>query len=251
MTDLDAEYFSRWYADMGTGPDKDRIWAAALGLPDGFLSTSLLTGPGLDEVGDLLGLAPDDVLLDLACGRGGYGLELARRSGARVIGVDFAAAAVEQAIANARAQGLSGRADFRVGDMTATDLADGSVTAVLCVDAAQFPQPFGGPLVEAHRVLVPGGKAVFTGWEARDSDAEVPERIRQVHFARGLRSAGFADVEVTSRDDWLAAERRAWQTVVDLPVSDDPATTSMQDEGRVVLARDYATCRTLAVGVKA
>ena len=250
MPELDAAYFSRWYEDMGSVPDKDRIWAAALGLPDGFLSTSLLTGPGLDEVADLLGLRPHDVLLDLACGRGGYGLELARRSGARVLGVDFAAAAIDQAIANAHGQGLGERADFRVGDMTATGLADGSVTALLCVDAAQFAQPFAGPLVEAHRVLARGGKAVFTGWEARDSSPDAPERARPVHFERELLAAGFVDVEVSSREDWLAAEMQAWRTVVELPASGDPAVESLQDEGRSVLARGATMRRVLAVAAR-
>lgn len=37
------------------------------------------------------------MLLDLACGRGGYGLTIAARTGARLIGVDFSAEAIRQA----------------------------------------------------------------------------------------------------------------------------------------------------------
>ena len=84
VSEPDADYFSSWYADMGEVPDKDRLWTRLLGLPPHVLSTSALTGPALDEVAGILRLDPGDVLLDLACGRAGYGLELAARSGARL-----------------------------------------------------------------------------------------------------------------------------------------------------------------------
>ncbi len=119
--------------------------------------------------------------------------------------------------------------------MTATGLDPASVTAVLCVDAAQFPPDFGATFVEAHRVLAPGGPAVFTGWEARDpQDPVVPERIGRVDLAAGLTAAGFVDVRSRSREDWLADERDAWRAVVALPPTDDPALQSLQAEGRRV-----------------
>jgi Ohr subfamily peroxiredoxin len=79
-------------------------------------------------------------LVDLACGRGGYGLEIAARTGARLIGIDFSAEAVRQAREQARRLGVT--ADFRIGDLAATGLDAGSADAVLCVDAIHFaPQP--------------------------------------------------------------------------------------------------------------
>ena len=237
MADLDAEYFSAWYADMGEVPDKDRVWTRALRLPEHVLSTSLLTGPGLDDVERLLALGPDDVMLDLACGRSGYGLELAARSGARLIGVDFAPAAIEQARQNAERLGLADRARFEVGDMTATDLEEGAVTAVLCVDAAQFPDDPMATAREAFRVLAPGGRALLTGWEAPEEADDVPERIRRVDLGGSLREAGFTDVQAGERADWAAAERRAWEEVLALPETDDPAMRSLREEGRRTLAR--------------
>lgn len=252
MSEPDAAYFSAWYADMGQAPDKDRIWTRALGLPEHVLSTSVVTGTALDELAARLALGPADVLLDLACGRAGMGLELVARSGARLVGVDFAAAAIDQARANAERLGLADRADLRVGDMTATALDPASVTAVLCVDAAQFPPDFGATFVEAHRVLEPGGLAVFTGWEARDpADPAVPDRIRRVDLAAGLRGAGFVGVECHSREDWLADECAAWRTVVALPEADDPAIRSLQAEGRRVFERGDPFRRVLATGRRA
>jgi len=82
-----AEYFDGWYADMVATPVKDEIEQRHLGLPPHLLSTSLLGWDGIAEVVDALRLSPGDTLLDLACGRGGYGLEIAGRTGARLVGV--------------------------------------------------------------------------------------------------------------------------------------------------------------------
>ncbi|MEO3936841.1 methyltransferase domain-containing protein [Dermatophilaceae bacterium Soc4.6] len=97
-TSLDrAAYFDGWYTDMGRTPLKDQIEQRHLGLPPQLLSTSLLTWEGIAEVVSSLRLSPGDLLLDLACGRGGYGLEIASRTGARLLGLDFSPEAVRQA----------------------------------------------------------------------------------------------------------------------------------------------------------
>lgn len=78
----------------------------------------MLAWDGIAEVTPALRLSPGGTLLDLACGRGGYGLEIAARTGARLVGVDFSAEAVRQAREQARRLGRA--ADLRVGDLTAT-----------------------------------------------------------------------------------------------------------------------------------
>jgi 2-polyprenyl-3-methyl-5-hydroxy-6-metoxy-1,4-benzoquinol methylase len=135
-----AEYFDGWYADMTGSPVKDEIQQRHLGLPPRLLSTSLLGWDGIAEAAAGLRLVPGGPLVDLACGRGGYGLEIAARIGARLIGVDFSAEAVRQAREQARRLGAT--AGFGIGDLAATGLGAGSADAVLCVDAIQFaPQP--------------------------------------------------------------------------------------------------------------
>jgi len=110
-----AEYFDHWYADMAVSPVKDEIQQRHLGLPPHLLSTSLLGWEGIAEVVTALRLPGCATLVDLACGRGGYGLEIAERTGARLIGVDFSAEAVRQATGHARQRGAA--AEFRVGDL--------------------------------------------------------------------------------------------------------------------------------------
>ncbi|ANZ40962.1 hypothetical protein BBK82_38250 [Lentzea guizhouensis] len=84
-----AEEFDRWYADRGESAVADDLVRRVLGLPPDLESTSLLTGQAIDDVVELLDLREGTTLLDLACGRGGYGREIARRTGASLIGVDF------------------------------------------------------------------------------------------------------------------------------------------------------------------
>jgi SAM-dependent methyltransferase len=237
-----AEYFDGWYADMVGSPTKDDIAQRHLGLPPHLLSTSLLGWEGLAEVTQALRLSPGDTLLDLACGRGGYGLEIAARTDARLIGVDFSAEAVRQAADRAPAS-----ARFLVGDLAATGLPDSAVQAVLCVDAVQFADDPAEAYRELRRVLTPGGRVVLTCWEVVDQDDEtLPQRLRDVDLAAGLSTAGFREVDVQERPAWRQAERAMWEEAAALDPGDDPALRSLHDEGVSSLQRFDALRRVLA-----
>ena len=240
-----AAYFDGWYADMVDSPVKDEIMQRHLGLPPELLSTSLLPWDGIGEVVAALRLTATSRLLDLACGRGGYGLEIAARTGCRLVGVDFSAEAVRQAGEHAGRRGVP--ADFRVGDLAATGLQPGSVDAVLCVDAIQFADPPAAAYRELRRVLTPGGRAVLTCWEALDRDDDlVPERLRAVDLGAGLAAAGLA-VEVAERPGWRTAERSMWEEGVALDPGDDPTLQSFRDEGVRSLAYFDRIRRVMAV----
>jgi SAM-dependent methyltransferase len=224
-----AEYFDHWYADMAVSPVKDKIQQRHLGLPPHLLSTSLLGWEGIAEVVTALRLSGGATLVDLACGRGGYGLEIAGRTGARLIGVDFSAEAVRQA--TELAGRLGAPAEFRVGDLASTGLAAGAANGVLCVDAIQFaPQPQDA-YAEIRRILSPGGRAVLTCWEPRQAgDERLPARLRRVDLAAGLSAAGFGEVEVRDRPAWRDAEHAMWAEAAALDPGDDPALISFRNE---------------------
>jgi SAM-dependent methyltransferase len=242
-----AAEFDCWYADRIKSPVADELVRRMLGLPPDLQSTSLLSGPGLDEVVAALGLRDGQVLLDLACGRGGYGLEIARRSGSRVVGVDFSGVAIEHAQRRADELGLADRADFRVGELTGTGLGTASVDAVLIVDSIQFAEPMLDALRECRRVLLPGGRLVITCWEALDAtDKRLSPRMRQLDLLRQLPRAGFVDVEITHKPAWRMAEQALWQEALAIDVGDDLAVRSMQDEAQRVLATFDGLRRVLA-----
>jgi SAM-dependent methyltransferase len=242
MDTFRAAYFDAWYADMEVLPAKDAIMQRHLGIPPRLLSTSLLTADGVDEVVERLGLGPGSTLLDLACGRGGYGLEIARRTGCRLVGVDFSAVALG---VGRETQG-DVDATWVVGDLAATTLPDGSVDAVLCVDAVQFADDQQRAYDEMLRVLAPGGRLALTCWEAvQRGHPAVPERLLRVDVTAGLTAAGFVEVEVQERPGWRAAERSMWQEAAALDPGDDPAMRSFHDEAVRSLASFDALRRVL------
>ncbi|MFI9383814.1 class I SAM-dependent methyltransferase [Kutzneria sp. NPDC052558] len=244
MDSLAAE-FDEWYSTMRASSAGDDIHQRHLGLPPRLLSTSLLTWDGIAEVVEALRLEPGGLLLDLACGRGGYGLEIASRTGARLIGVDFASSAIDQARALA-SRFASVDAEFRLGDLAATTLPAGSVDALVCVDAIQF-KATADSFAEMHRVLRPGGRIALTTWEAVDhGDERVPARIRAVDTSAGLTAAGFAEVVVRERPQWRAAERSMWEEASALDPGSDPTLRSLREEGLRVLPTFDLTRRVLA-----
>lgn len=229
----DATYFDQWYADMTTSPVRDALVARTLGLPPELQSTSALTWQGIAEVTEALGMPQDGLLLDIACGRGGYGIEVARRTGARLLGVDFSGVALEQARSSSARLLLAGRSEFRVGTLLATGLPTGVADGLMCVDAVQFAEPPLGALLEFRRLLASGGRLVLSSWEAVDpSDERVSPRIRAVNLRRDLPTAGFVDVEVHDKLEWREVERAMWEEVVAAPADSDAAVRSLQTEGR-------------------
>ncbi|MEU4219062.1 class I SAM-dependent methyltransferase [Actinoplanes sp. NPDC026623] len=227
-----AAYFDKWYADMAASPARDAIIARALGLPPDHQVTGILTWPGVAELAEELRLPVDGLLLDIACGRGGYGIEVARRAGARLVGVDFSPVVVEHARLAGAAWLPAGRAEFQVGTLLAAGLPTGVADGLMCVDAVQFGEPPLAALLEFRRLLSSGGRLALTCWEAVDpSDGRVPPRIRAVDLARDLPQAGFVDVEVHDRPQWREAERAVWQAAV-AAADPDAAVRSLQEEGR-------------------
>ena len=240
-----AEHFDQWYSDMAGQSSGDGVKPRLLGLPDRVVSSSLLSWDGIAEVVEALRLQPGDRLLDLACGRGGYGMEIATRTGAKLIGVDFSGEAITQAVALAHRLGIDGT-EFRVGDLADTGLPTRRSMLVVCVDSIQF-KPEVATFQEMHRVLAPGGRVVLTTWEAIDrSDERVLERIRVVDVRSALEQAGFVDIEVRDRPEWLSIERALWEDAVRLDPGDDPALQSFHDEGVRVLPGLDLTRRVLA-----
>jgi SAM-dependent methyltransferase len=228
----DAEYFDQWYADMAASPTRDAIVARTLGLPPELQFASVLPWQGVAELTEELRLPPDGLLLDIACGRGGYGIEVALRAGARLVGVDFSAVALEHATAIGARRLPAGRYEFRIGTLVATGLPAGVADGVMCVDAVQFAEPPLLALLEFRRAMRSGGRLALTCWEAVDpSDERVAPRIRAVDLRRDLPKAGFVDVQVGEKPDWRQAERALWEEAL-ATADSDAAVRSLQAEGR-------------------
>jgi SAM-dependent methyltransferase len=226
---LSAEYFDGWYADQAARPAVAEIMDRHMGFPPGTRA-GMVPAEAVPELAAELRLRPGSTLLDLACGRGAYGLLVAKQAGASLIGVDFSAQALAEASEQAAQMGV-GNASFRVGELTATGLPDATVEAVLCTDAIQFPDEPAIAYEEIRRVLRPGGRVALTCWEPLDrADERLSPRVRRADLAAGLRQAGFTHIEIRGRPSWLAREHLLWEEAVALDPGDDPALRSFHDE---------------------
>ncbi len=181
-----------------------------------------------------LRVGPGEHLVDLACGRGGVGLWLARATGARLTGVDWSPGGVRAANARAADFVPDGHANFVVGELTATGLDDESVDAMVCADAVFFANDRIAVFTEASRVLRRGARFMFTASEADDGQpASVPdwtpiveagglvveERAEIPHFAEQLQAM---------YDTWLAHLDEVRDTLGDESAQD------LEDEATMV-----------------
>jgi SAM-dependent methyltransferase len=109
-----------------------------------------------------LGLEPGAAAVDVGCGPGRHAIELARRFGLAVIGVDPAARRIELAgrlLAEVAATepALAGSARFELGRAESLPLADASADLVWCRDVLTLVKDLAGAYREFRRVLKPGG----------------------------------------------------------------------------------------------
>ena len=111
----------------------------------------------LPELVDFSGFAGQR-LLEVGCG---IGTDLARFAGggALVTGIDLSQTAIDLAAKNFATLGLTG--DLRVADGEALPFADASFDAVYAHGVLQYAVRPERLIAEAHRVLVPGGQAIF------------------------------------------------------------------------------------------
>jgi len=155
----------------GATPDSPtlrRLWhehAEGPDFPEEFGHISFVTLPQLRRMAAELRLGPGATLVDLGCGRGGPALWMARETGARLVGVDFSAVAIEQAKARAADLGMAGKAQFVVGTFADTGLEANVADGAMSEDALQYVPDKRAAVAEAARILRPGGRLVFTAFE--------------------------------------------------------------------------------------
>lgn len=212
-----------------------RVWRAAEpDLPPEIEPFSFVSINLLDQVAAGLGLSPASSLIDLACGRGGPGMWLAKKAGADLTGVDFSSVAVEQATQRADLFGLSDRARFIVGNLEATGLPDLAFDAAVCIDAFHMPVDMPRAAGEALRILRRDGALVLTDWQPHTAgDDRLSPRRRALDWTRLLRDAGFVDIVVEARPEWHETFTRVYRTALEIgDPHDDPALAALQDEAR-------------------
>ncbi len=183
---------------------------------------------------DAVAVGPEDRLVDVACGTGDF-VELARRRGARCLGVDFA----DTMLRFARTR--QPEEHWVRGDALALPLPERSATVVTCGFALRNVVSIPEALAEMARVLAPGGRLALlevdrpehpvlrlghTVWcdgvvprigswlSDRDAYAYLPRSTAYLPPARELEtwieSAGFTEVAV---ERFLLGAAQRWTAV--------------------------------------
>ena len=110
------------------------------------------------RLGKLAGIGPDDLVLDVACGRGASALAVARSFHCRVLGVDLGREAMADAFHGTKDGGMDKRVSFLWGDGEYLPLRKESLDVALCeCSMSVFPDK-GQGASEIARVLRSGGR---------------------------------------------------------------------------------------------
>ena len=120
----------------------------------------LIAGVGEDIV-DRVDVGHGEAVLDVACGTGTTTLPAARR-GAEAHGLDIAPGLLEEARANAAAEGL--KVDFVLGDAEALPWPEATFDVVLSTFGCMFAPRHEVAAAEIARVLKPGGRIGLCCW---------------------------------------------------------------------------------------
>lgn len=110
-----------------------------------------------EQIGTVAGLR----ILEVACGRGGFSLELAR-AGARVTGCDFSFVAVEVANSKLPAIGRQAEASFIQGDAQHLPFENDAFDLVISCETIEHVPDARRALREMFRVCKPGGRLLLT-----------------------------------------------------------------------------------------
>jgi SAM-dependent methyltransferase len=86
--------------------------------------------PVVDKMLEMARVGRGDVLYDLGCGDGRIVVTAARKYGARGVGIDIDPRRIEEARQNAEQAGVTGRAEFRVGNLFESDFSPASVVTL-------------------------------------------------------------------------------------------------------------------------
>jgi phosphoethanolamine N-methyltransferase len=173
---------------------------------EGFLSPG---GPAaIDEIIEGLDLA-DKLVVDIGSGLGGVDTHLAKKHGARVIGLEIERPVAELARERVELAGLSDRIDMRHCEPGPLPLEDSSVDLVFSKDSLIHLENKHAAFQDYFRVLNSGGWLAMSDWMCGDrpysKDMEywfemegLTYHMQPLEFyADALEDAGFVDIAVS------------------------------------------------------
>jgi cyclopropane fatty-acyl-phospholipid synthase-like methyltransferase len=172
-------------------------------------------------LGRRLGLGRDSRVLDIASGRGGPALLLAREFGCTWRGIELSPDFHAVAVARASEAGLADRVSFELGDGARATFQPESYDAALCLGASFVYGSLADTVDALAPAVRPGGHVVVgepywrrlplpDDYEDRDEPWTTLDGTTRIFETSGLP---VVSVIASSEDDWDRYETLHWQAV--------------------------------------
>ena len=206
-------------------------WGADHGTAEALIGTSLhpRNMDSLYELFEQSGVNQSDLVIDVGCRDAKHAIELARRHGCQVIGVDPVPYNIEIASELIANWNMGERVSVQSGRIEALPFEDATIDHIWCRDVLNHVDLAAG-LAECRRVLKPGGWMMayqtFAGEHLEPAEATrmfaalsiVPENMSTIAFQETAEQAGLS-IEVK---DIIASEwRENWIENDDLSIATD------------------------------
>lgn len=133
---------------------------------------------------------PGDTVLDVACGTGAVAIELARRHGCRVVGVDQSPEMLAEGRRRVEAAGLGERIELREGRAEELPFEDGSLAGLTFTYLLRYVEDPAATMRELVRVVRPGGSIAMLEFSV--PPRPLPRAAWEAWVRAGLPLAGRA-----------------------------------------------------------
>lgn len=172
-----------------------------------------------DQLAERLNLRANSLVLDAGSGEGNVAINLAKKYGLRIYGVDLLDFAVNKAISKSRKLNLQNKVKFKLGDYTKLDFPANTFDGIYTMETLVHVPNYKKALLEFYRVLKPNGKLVLFEYSMCSKKNLTPKELKTIkilemineesgmhslpHFLHDkfpeiLKNAGFENVVVNN-----------------------------------------------------
>jgi tocopherol O-methyltransferase len=206
--DLDDLYRSLWGTSLHHG-----YWITGKESPEEAVANLTRL------VAEQAALKPGDRVCDMGCGYGAAAIKWQRDFDAGVTGITIS----EKQYRHAQfAAAGNPRIDFILGNALKSDLPSASFDVVTAIESSEHMPDKAKFMIEAHRLLRPGGRCVIAAWLTRDRpnsweskylldpicrEGRLPNMASAAEYRSMLAAAGFHDIRVS---DLTSRVKKTW-----------------------------------------
>jgi ubiquinone/menaquinone biosynthesis C-methylase UbiE len=125
----------------------------------------------LNTMLDYLNMNNDDLVLDLGCGLGKVSEYISKKTGARIVGIDFSKKSIEWA--KSQIQSKNKKLDFQVGNINDLKFSPSTFDAIISIDTLYFVEDMDFTISELKNILKPQGQMGIFYAQYRELDESI------------------------------------------------------------------------------